>query len=231
MSPRIPTPESTASHARTDEERHYYAFNARAWRLLAPIYDVLVFPLKRLRREVARLAGVGPGDRVLDVATGTGAQAIAFADTGAHVTGIDLSPAMLRFARRNAGERSVEFEVADAREIPFDDARFDVACVSFGLHEMPTSVRLDALREMARVTKPGGKVVIVDYALPAHRFPAWLVFHLVKLYERDNYAEFVRADLRAFLADAGLVPTMDTTVMFGAMRLWSPARIVVASKS
>jgi 2-polyprenyl-3-methyl-5-hydroxy-6-metoxy-1,4-benzoquinol methylase len=96
--------------ARTDEERHYYALNAKAWRLLAPFYDPIVFPLKRLRRVVARLAGVGPGSRVLDVATGTGAQALAFAETGAEVVGIDLSEFMLRIACRKAHGRNVSIE-------------------------------------------------------------------------------------------------------------------------
>ena len=120
--------------ARTDEERHYYALNAKAWRILAPFYDTIVFPLKRLRRDVAKLAGVGPGSRVLDVATGTGAQVLAFAETGAEVVGIDLSESMLRIARRKARGRNVTFRVADARELPFEDAYFDICCVSFGIH-------------------------------------------------------------------------------------------------
>ena len=180
--------------------------------------------------QLVRFAGVRAGQKVLDVATGTGAQALAFAEAGADVIGVDLSPSMLRVARRNDRDHEVTFEIADARALPFGDAGFDVCCVSFGLHEMPLSVRLDALREMARVTKPTGKVVIVDYALPDDPWLAWLVFHLVKLYERDNYAEFVRSDLRAMLADVGLVPRTETTLAFGAMRWWSPAKIVIASK-
>ena len=215
---------------RTEEERHYYALNAKAWRILAPFYDAIVFPLKQLRRDVAKVAGVGPGSCVLDVATGTGAQALAFADAGAEVVGIDLSESMLRIARRNARDRHVTFSVADARELPFEDGRFDVCCVSFGLHEMPVSVRQDALREMARVAKPEGKVVIVDYALPENPIARRLVYHLVKLYERDNYAEFVRSDLHAMLAHAGLTARTETRVAPGAMRWWSPALILIASK-
>ena len=216
--------------AQTDEERHYYALNAKAWRILAPFYDTIVFPLKRLRRDVAKLASVGPGSRVLDVATGTGAQALAFAETGAEVVGIDLSQSMLRIARRKARDRRVTFRIADARELPFEDARFDVCCVSFGLHEMPISVRHQALLEMARVTKPNGNVVIVDYALPENPIASTLVYHLVKLYERDNYAEFVRSDLHAVLDRAGLAARTEARVAPGAMRWWSPAMIVIASK-
>ncbi len=216
--------------ARTEEERHYYALNAKAWRILAPFYDAIVFPLKRLRRQVAKLAGVGPGSRVLDVATGTGAQALAFTETGAEVVGVDLSESMLRIARRKARGRNVTFRVADARELPFEDARFDVCCVSFGLHEMPVNVRQEALLEMARGTKANGKIVIVDYALPVSPIASKLVYHLVKLYERDNYAEFVRSDLLAMLDRAGFAPRTETRVGAWRALLWSPATIVIASK-
>ena len=215
---------------RTDEEQHYYALNAKAWRILAPFYDTIVFPLKRLRRDVAELSGVGPGSRVLDVATGTGAQAVAFAETGAEVVGIDLSESMLRIARRKSGCRNVTLGVADARELPFEDARFDVCCVSYGLHEMPVSVRQQALLEMARVTKRNGKLVIVDYALPENPIASKLVYHLVKLYERDNYAEFVRSDLHAMLDRAGLTARTEARMAGAAMRWLSPAMIVIASK-
>lgn len=111
------------------------------------------------------------------------------------MVGNDLSESMLRTARRKAHGRNVTFRVADARERPFQDARFDVCCVSFGLHEMPVSVPHQALFDMARVTKNSGKLVIVDYALPEPPIATKLVYHLVKLYERDNYAEFVRSDI------------------------------------
>lgn len=223
--------EQQQQRTRTDEERHYYALNAKAWRFLAPFYDTIVFPLKRLRRRVAKRAGVGPGSRVLDVATGTGAQALAFAETGAEVVGIDLSKSMLRIARRKAPSRRVTFGVADASELPFQDARFDVCCVSFGLHEMPVSVRQQALLEMARVTKKHGTLVIVDYALPENPIASKLVYHLVKLYERDNYAEFVRSDMHAMLSRAGLAARTEARMAPGAaMRWWSPAMIMIASK-
>lgn len=220
---------TAAQLARNDEERRYYALEDKAWRLLAPVYDALVRPLRRMRGRVARLAEVRPGMRVLDVATGTGEQALAFAEAGADVTGVDLSAAMLRIARRKGSGRTatITFREADARALPFADAAFERAGISFGLHEMPPSVRREALRELARVTKPDGLVVIVDYALPPGRIARWFVYHLVKLYERDSYAEFVRADLQAFTDDAGLVAVNDGR---SAVRWWRPVIIVVARK-
>lgn len=210
---------TTAQVARTDEERQYYAFQATAWRILAPVYDAIVFPLRRMRQRVARLAGIAPGMRVLDVATGTGKQAFAFADAGADVTAIDLSPAMLRVARRKAVGRAIDFREGDARALPLADASFDRSCVSFGLHEMPASVRREALLELARVTRPDGRIVIVDYALPDNHLASALVYHGVKLYERDNYAEFVKADLRAILDEAGMVTVSETHAAAGAIRI------------
>lgn len=217
---------STAAQlARTEEERRYYALEDRAWRVLAPVYDAIVFPLRRMRQRVARLADVQPGMQVLDVATGTGAQAIAFADAGAEVTAVDLSAAMLRVARRKVGRRTIVFREGDARALPFRSGSFDRAGISFGLHEMPPSVRREALRELARVTKADGRVVIVDYALPRGRFARWVVYHVVKLYERDSYAEFVRSDLHAMLDEAGLIEVADDRP---AIRWWSPVVVVIA---
>lgn len=220
---------TAAQLARTDEERRYYALEEKAWRILAPLYDTLVRPLRGMRARVARLAEIRPAMRVLDVATGTGEQALAFADAGAEVTGVDLSAAMLRIARRKASGRTatITFREADARALPFADGAFDRAGISFGLHEMPPSVRRAAVRELARVTTPGGLVVIVDYALPAGRVARWFVYHGVKLYERDSYAEFVRADLFALIDEAGLVAVSDTRA---AVRWWRPVIVVVARK-
>lgn len=215
----------------TEEERHYYALMAMAWRLLAPFYDVISFPLTRLRREVATMAGVHPGARVLDVATGTGAQALAFAEAGAEVIGVDLSESMLRIARRKARAPNPTFRRGDAAELPFEDARFDISCVSFGLHEMPTSVRDRALLELARVTTPNEKIVIVDYALPKGPIASKLVYNVVRLYERDNYEEFIRSDLHAMLARAAITVVTDRLVQPGLkMPWWSPVRIVIGTK-
>ncbi len=216
----------------TEEEQHYYRLSRIAWRLLAPFYDAITFPLRRFRDDVAATAGVTRGDRVLDVATGTGAQALAFAKAGAEVVGIDLSEAMLRIARKKTRGANPSFRQADASRIPFGDARFDVCCVSFGLHEMPLTVRRRVLAEMVRVTKADGTFVIVDYGLPEGAIARRLTYSLVRLYERDNYEEFIRSNLLGTLAEAGLAVRRDELVSPGwAMRWWSPVRVLVCSKS
>lgn len=115
------------------------------------------------RRKVARIvAGWRPG-RVLDVATGTGDLALAIqrACPGAEVTGSDFSPGMLDHAKRRGVARTV---VADALAMPFGDGGFDVVTVAFGLRNMADWGA--ALREMRRVLRPGGHLLVLDFSLP-----------------------------------------------------------------
>jgi demethylmenaquinone methyltransferase/2-methoxy-6-polyprenyl-1,4-benzoquinol methylase len=207
-----------AQRGRTDDERDYYALSERVFKMLAPFYDLVTMPFIGLRRRVAAMAGFHTGARVLDVATGTGAQAFAFTRKGAQVVGIDLSEAMLAVARRKNRSPSLTFRQADATELPFADGAFDIACISFGLHEMPKTVRERTLREMARVTKVDGTILVVDYGLPKGRLARWLVYHLVKMYEGGGYAEFVKSDLRAQLLDVGFHVLEDRAALGGAAR-------------
>ena len=209
----------------TEEERAYYALSRRVYALFAPFYDIVTLPLRRLRKQVASTLPAGHALRVLDVATGTGAQARAFGEKAAEVIGIDLSDAMLRIARRKNHLPNVTFRHADAAELPFGDRRFDVACISFALHEMPRSVRARVVGEMVRVTKPGGAIVVVDYALPRNALARWLIYHVVKLYERDHYADFVRSDVRALLRDAGVEVQAQQAALGGLANIFSGSRL------
>ena len=117
---------------------------------------------------------------------------------------MNLSEAMLRVARRKNRFANATFVHGDAAALPFEDASFDASCISFALHEMPASVRERVIREMARVTKPAGRVVIVDYALPRNRVTSWLAFHVIELFEHKAYASFATTDLHRLLDDAGV---------------------------
>lgn len=204
---------------RTDEEREYYSFSRRAYAIFAPIYDTVVFPFRKLRRQVASVIDLPPGSRLLDVATGTGQQAFAFAGKVREVVAIDLSEAMLRIARRKNRFPNASFQEADAAELPFEDGSFDASCISFALHEMPSTVRNRVVREMARVTKPGGSIIVVDYALPQGRMASAIAYHLIKLYERDHYATFVTADVAALLKSAGIEVSKQHPALAGFARI------------
>ena len=209
---------------RSDEERAYYDLNARVYAWFARYYDLVTVPLRRLRHEVVRAAHAGRSSRVLDVATGTGAQASAFAEVAREVVGVDLSPAMLSVARRKRHHPNLTLLRADATSLPFPEGDFDVSCVSFALHEMPVSIRETVIREMVRVTVPGGTIVVVDYGLPRNAGASFLVRHAVALYERDHYAEFIGSDLRALLEKAGV------SIEEERRRVVGIARIVVGSR-
>lgn len=198
----------------------YYALTRRrydSW--FASVYDALTWPLRGLRRRVAALVDVGPGMRVIDFATGTGAQARAFADRGARVVALDLSARMLDVARRKHAGADLELVESDTTVVPVRDEAFDLSCIAFGLHEMPPAIRARTLREMARVTRPGGKVVIVDHALPRSAAWRWLVEHTLRLVEPRDYAGFVADDVPARLEEAGVSVEREHHVLGGAAQI------------
>lgn len=110
-------------------------------------------------RLVAALAP-GPGERWLDVATGTGAVALRAARAGAEVTGIDIAPALIRVAKQKAVEQelAVVFDVGDAQRLPYEDASFEVISSAHGVHFAPDHAR--AAAELARVCRPDGRLGI-----------------------------------------------------------------------
>lgn len=157
---------------------------------IAKIYDLLNSVMTaglhhQWRRRAAELAAIGPGSRVLDVATGTGDLAFELAGrvgpTGS-VIGSDFSERMLALAREKAlargaapgggggaiGEAApasrIHFQTANALDLPFEDNEFDAATVGFGVRNFSDLDR--GLREMARVVRPGGRVVILEMTTP-----------------------------------------------------------------
>jgi demethylmenaquinone methyltransferase/2-methoxy-6-polyprenyl-1,4-benzoquinol methylase len=117
------------------------------------------------RRRAVKRAGVKPGDRVLDCATGTGDLAIAFRNAGAQVTGTDFVPEMIALARAKAGD--ITFEVADVTKLPFEDNSFDVASISFGIRNVGEPRK--GIAEMARVVRSGGRVLVLEFGQPRSR--------------------------------------------------------------
>jgi ubiquinone/menaquinone biosynthesis C-methylase UbiE len=129
----------------------------------------------RVYRRIVSLAGVQPGDSVLDVGSSSGYLAkrlAAAAGSAGHVTGVDPSEAAIAYAQRRAPS-TVTFSVGVAQDLNLPDASFDVVTCTLAMHHIPARKREAALREMYRVTKPGGRVLVADFdpsrrPLPLH---------------------------------------------------------------
>ncbi len=126
--------------------------------------DVLALGQTRFwRRAVVNAVAPRPGERVLDLAAGTGTSSAPLAARGAAVVPCDFSLGMLRVGRRR--EPALAFVAGDAMRLPFADATFDAVTISFGLRN--TVDPEGALAEMARVTRPGGRLVVCEFSHPA----------------------------------------------------------------
>ena len=143
---------------------------------IAGVYDpmnlvISAFQEPRWRRCAVELAGVRPGDRVLDVATGTGKVAAGLFDRaqpGGTVLGVDISPRMIALARRRLrARRGLEFVVGDALALPTEDRSFDAATIAFGMRNLPDYRR--GFEELARSVRVGGRVVCLEIARPRSR--------------------------------------------------------------
>ncbi|MGL4744854.1 MAG: demethylmenaquinone methyltransferase [Dermatophilaceae bacterium] len=127
--------------------------------------DVLSLGQDRLwRRTVVDACAALPGERVLDIAAGTGTSSEPFADSGVDVVPADFSLGMLRVGRQRRSD--LVFTAADALRLPFADASFDVVTMSFGLRNVADPDA--ALREFLRVAKPGGRLVVCEFSHPTH---------------------------------------------------------------
>lgn len=141
---------------------------------IAEHYDLMNFVMtfgqdQRWRRQAAEVAQIGPGSQVLDVAAGTGDLTFELAKHvghEGHVVGIDFAEPMLALARRKASIRQgpVAFEVGNALDLPYADCAFDAVTCAFGVRNFED--RLAGISEMARVTRPGGRVVILELTPP-----------------------------------------------------------------
>jgi ubiquinone/menaquinone biosynthesis C-methylase UbiE len=175
---------------------------------LARLYDPLVALTSRegaFRRAVVAAAAT-PG-AILDVGAGTGTLAVALADAvpDATITGLDGDPSILERARRKAeGRSNIFFVEGRAEDLPFDDASFDALTSTLVLHHLTTETKRRALREAARVVKPGGRVVVADWGRAADplQAAAFLAIRVVDGFEttRDHAA----GRLPELMSQAGL---------------------------
>ncbi len=176
----------------------------------------------RWRKRAADVAVLAPDASVLDVCCGTGDLTLELAgrlSPGGQIVGCDFSEPMLDLAREKAVERGaagVRFEWADALSLPYDDDRFDTVTVGFGLRNFADWDK--GLCEMARVLKPNGKLVILEFTKPTR--PPFSTFYslwfdrlapvLGKLSDNPEAYAYLTESLNTFPGPRGLAERMDT---------------------
>jgi demethylmenaquinone methyltransferase / 2-methoxy-6-polyprenyl-1,4-benzoquinol methylase len=129
---------------------------------------------RRWRRRTRQCLELEPGQRILDLAAGTGVSTAELRRSGADAIACDFSLGMLRAGRANKHRRRVPFVAGDALHLPFADAAFDAATISFGLRNVADVPK--ALGELSRVVRPGGRLVICEFSRPV-----WPPFRYVYL--------------------------------------------------
>lgn len=216
---------------------------------VAPRYDLVnrtlsggVDVLWRKRTIKRALHGLDHAPRVLDVCSGTGDLALAFERAACDVVGADFCREMIYCGedkRRRAQREGLRFVVADAQRLPFDDDAFDVAAVAFGIRNVHDPCV--ALREMARVVRPGGRVLVLEFSRPRSkvigplylwyfrkilpRIGKWIAPAARKHAAYDYLPESVmrfpeREDFCALMGEAGLVDARYELLSFGIASLY-----------
>jgi ubiquinone/menaquinone biosynthesis C-methylase UbiE len=167
-------------------------------------YDRFVGPLTNALRHIEmKMYPPKPGMKVLEVGCGTGKNLMLYRQAGCSVYGIDLSPSMLAVASAKLGE-GADLHLGNASHMPYQDDFFDLVIAMFILHEMPSEVRPPVLKEMMRVTKHEGRVLMIDFHPGPIRFPkGWLYKAMILFIERVAGREHF-SNHRDFLLRKGL---------------------------
>ena len=147
------------------------------------------------RVATTRAVAPRPGEKILDLAAGTGTSSASLAKSGAHVVAADFSPGMIEVGeRQQAHVPNIEFLVADGMALPFDDDSFDAVTISFGLRNIVDPQK--ALSELYRVTKPGGRIVICEFSKPVKPIRAAYYWYLKNI--MPTLAKVVSSNVPAY---------------------------------
>ena len=181
-------------------------------------YDVMEFLRRGTRRKAMVLSGWRPGERVLDLCTGTGEMGLTLASQGASIVGADIARAMLKRAVRKGSRWQSAWIEMDATDLAFADRSFEVSMLSLALHHMPMATQLRVLQELRRVTTR--RIILIEPHTPAD--PRWfgLWSGVASVLDESEYLyEWVRQDFANTCAIAYLNVESVHITSFGLHRI------------
>jgi ubiquinone/menaquinone biosynthesis C-methylase UbiE len=174
------------------------------YRNIAGIYDRLFESMnKGLRLVGIRMFRPKKGMNILDVGCGTGAHLEFFKRYECNLYGLDRSPSMLEAARKRLGD-AAKLELGNATDMPYEENKFDLAIIMLALHEMPLETRSAAIREMKRVLKEDGRILLIDFNPgPIEPLQGWISKVIIFFSELAAGREHFR-NYRHFISNGGL---------------------------
>jgi ubiquinone/menaquinone biosynthesis C-methylase UbiE len=183
---------------------------------------------RRFREKIVAWIDPRPGDKILDLCSGTGTLSILLAErlagTG-EVVGIELSPVQMKIARRKRMPEGLTFIEGDARDVPYPVCYFDKVVICTALHELPGDVRQRVLLEVYRVIRPGGILVVSEQNTPHKKWKAVFLDCLERLNpEYATYKDLQKCGLENEIGRAGF------TIMKTDSFMWDLFQIVLAEK-
>ncbi len=186
-------------HADGRYRRHVlYHYNRFAY-----LYDINEWIRSSTRQKAVQLSDWRPGEKVLDLCTGTGTLARTFAAQGANVIGVDIARGMLKRAISKTRGMKTSWSEMDATQLAFPDDSFEVSVLSLVLHHMPVSVQLCVLAELRRVTRRCVVIIEPDIPIDPRWIPLW-TFVANVIDESEYMHEWVRQDFPGTCQAAGL---------------------------
>lgn len=196
------------------------------FRLVAKFYDLadLVFIFDKETNPRHALARKIPNEalHILDACVGTANSSIIVAEANDQneIIGIDLSPDMIAVAKKKIQKRgimNIHIRRMDATEMSFQDGEFDIAMISFGLHELGYELMIDILKEMHRVLKDGGKLYIIDYEREDGLIKNLMFSIYLKIFEPKHMPQFLKYDWVELLRGVGFHVTSGGKYRFSKM--------------